>query len=161
MIALANDKRSRERAGAVFRAVRVHQRRRSVDIADAMGVSPRTYQSIEAGSAQVEIGEVESFARATGVDVFSLFVAILCNTPSVAVRSAENKMMLIAGLEMADFIDGLGPMVEEVRPHQVLRATETLKRLLAKEFDAIQRGRSWLAGRSAPKRPSRPPDNED
>jgi transcriptional regulator with XRE-family HTH domain len=147
-ISLANDKESRQRVGAVFRAVRLSQRRRSLDVATAMGMPHRTYQAIEAGVGQAEIGDLEAFARATGADTFGVIAAILCGAPEVAEQTGENKLMLIASLELADLLKALGPTVASVKPHQVLKAVSKLKRLLQREVYFIDQSEDWLERRS-------------
>jgi hypothetical protein len=118
-ISLANDKESRQRVGAVFRAVRLSQRRRSLDV-----------------------------ARATGADTFGVIAAILCGAPEVAEQTGENKLMLIASLELADLLKALGPTVASVKPHQVLKAVSKLKRLLQREVYFIDQSEDWLERRS-------------
>jgi hypothetical protein len=113
-----------------------------------MGMPHRTYQSIEAGVGQAEIGDLEAFARATGADTFGVIAAILCGAPEVAEQSGENKLMLIASLEFADLLRALGPTVTSVKPHQVLWAVSKLKRLLQREVDFIDRSEDWLDRRS-------------
>jgi hypothetical protein len=113
-----------------------------------MGMPHRTYQAIEAGVGQAEIGDLEAFARATGADTFGLIAAILCGAPEVAEQSSENKLMLIASLELADLLKALGPTVAGVKPHQVLKAVSKLKRLLQREIYFIERSEDWLDRRS-------------
>ena len=147
VLELANDRRSRQRVGHVFRTIRDAQRRRSVDVARAMNMPIRTYQAIEAGEGLPEIGDVEAFARATEVDPVALVIAILCGAPSLALACSNNQLMLIAGLELADLIEDLGPLAAKLNPHQVIQAVRKLKDHVREEIRAIEGGDEWLARR--------------
>nr|WP_272886872.1 helix-turn-helix transcriptional regulator [Phenylobacterium aquaticum] len=52
----------------VLRAIRNVRRLRVVDVAEAMGMAPRSYEHFEAGRGRLDFLRLERFAEATGSD---------------------------------------------------------------------------------------------
>lgn len=68
---------------------------RRSDVAEAMGLHPRTYDRFEDGQGSFEPDRIFRFAEVTQSDPFCIIIALLIGQPDFAWRCADNKVGMI------------------------------------------------------------------
>jgi hypothetical protein len=97
-----------QRLSGILRALRRHRRLRSAEVADAMSMAQRSYEYFEAGCGRLNLERVTAFAEATGTDAFAILAALSIGSNEFAVRTADNKLMLLLMLALQDFDAAVG-----------------------------------------------------
>ena len=115
-------------------AVRILRRARLLrvhDVAQAMGLKPRTYEYFEAGGGQITLERLHSFARAVRADPNGLVAAIMIGSPEFALRSADNKLVAAFLITLQEFDAAGGDDLKRIDTTPYLNAfSETFERLL-------------------------------
>ena len=73
-----------------------------------MGMAPRSYEHLEAGTGRITYERVVAFAEATDSDPIAIMATLSTGDPGFAVRCADNKMMSIMMIAVMELDDELG-----------------------------------------------------
>lgn len=76
----------------------------------------RTYQHFEGGDGPFDLDRIRLFADATDSDPFAIVVSIWLRSPQFAVRSIDNKPMVVMMLALRDFEDRMGDDLGLIEP---------------------------------------------
>jgi transcriptional regulator with XRE-family HTH domain len=137
-VVLDQSETCRRALAATFRAVRTHRGLSQAEVAAAMGLSPRTYQQIEAGETKLNLEHLAPFARATGCDPLAVAAAVQLDQPQFALAFADNKLMTIVMLAAEQFLNRVGPAAKTLRANDLTEPfNETFEQLAAL---ALRRG---------------------
>jgi len=93
---------------ATLKGLRRHRRLSVNDAAAAMGMPRRSYLHFEAGGGKLNVDHLIRFAEVFQCDLAALLAAIFLQSPTLAVRCADNKMMTAMVLAALDFSDTAG-----------------------------------------------------
>ncbi len=133
------------RLSIILRLVRRERRMSSRDVAAAMKMPLRTYQSFEAGAAGVDLHRVQRFAGATDSDAVAILAAVVFDMPDLALRCLDNKAAAIMWALFRDFNERVGDRLTTVQSAPVITAMtkgfEELERSLRKRDEETER---WL-----------------
>lgn len=116
-----------------LRAVRRHRGLKQTDVAEALGISRRSYLDLEAGSGRILFDHLMAFADATDSDRIALVAAILFGKPDLAVQCADNKAMTVLMIAADDFAAGAGEALGEIRPQELMAVFEASFAALASD----------------------------
>lgn len=115
-----------ERLSQVLHAIRDARRLRVVDVAEAMGMAPRSYEHFEAGRGRLDFLRLERFAEATGSDPWAIVLEVMLKRPGLALAAMDNKLAVISLLALDDFHDDLGEDIALVEPQVLVRGFRQL-----------------------------------
>jgi transcriptional regulator with XRE-family HTH domain len=145
-------------------AVRILRRARLLkvhDVAQAMGLKPRTYEYFEAGGGQITLERLHRFAQAVRADPNGLVAAIMIGSPQFALRSADNKLVAAFLITLQEFDAAGGDDLKRIDTATYLTAfSETFDRLLEEARRKAELERATLE-RFGSDAPSEPPKKED
>jgi len=105
-----------ERLSQVLRAIREARRLRVVDVAEAMGMAPRSYEHFEAGRGRLDFVRLERFAEATESDPWAIVLEVMLKRPGLALAAMDNKLAVIGLLALDDFHEDLGEDIALIEP---------------------------------------------
>ncbi len=102
--------------GAALRAVRKARRLRTSEVARGMGMQLRTYQRLEEGTGPFDLDHIKQFADVTDSDPFAIVASIWLQSPAFAVRTIDNKPLVVFTLALRDFHDVLADDISLIEP---------------------------------------------
>ncbi len=73
-----------------------------------MGMPPRSYEHLEAGSGRMTYERIVDFAEATDSDPIAIMASLSFGTPDFAVRCMDNKLMTIMMIALMELDADLG-----------------------------------------------------
>lgn len=73
------------------------------DMAKAMGIARRTYENFEKGKGRLNVARVHHFAALLNADPYAILDAFEIRSPELALRCANNKMMMIHMMALEAF----------------------------------------------------------
>jgi transcriptional regulator with XRE-family HTH domain len=130
----------------ILRGLRLFRRRRPDDLAEALGIAPRSYGNFEAGKGRLNVERIHKLADLLKVDPYGIMAAIDIGSPAFAVRTADNMMMSIYLMALQEFDTVTGDAIAHLDAYTLMDAfTEMFDKLVetAKAQDAmIKRWRS-------------------
>lgn len=117
--------------------------------AEAMNMSLRTYERLEAGSGRINFEHIHRFAAATDSDPGALVMAVAIGSPEFAVRCADNKLMSILTVALQDFDDAMQNRIQTLEAGGLIAAFgETFSGLEQRSRLQDEAAADWLdAGR--------------
>jgi transcriptional regulator with XRE-family HTH domain len=129
------------------------------DMAEAMGLQPRTYEYFEAGRGKINVDRIHQFARILDVDPYAILAAVEIRSPDFAVACAEHKLMTIFMLNLQEFDVAAGKNIARLDAATIVSTFTRLLDALARE--ALEGGgflKAWMGeadrapgqGRAAP-----------
>lgn len=99
-----------------LKAIREARRLRVADMARLMDMPPRSYEHFEAGRGRFDLDRLQKFAEVTDSDPFAILASVMLRAPDFAVRTADNKPMVVFMLALRDFNNDLGEDVALIEP---------------------------------------------
>lgn len=93
---------------AALKAIRKDRRMRPSEVARALGMPLRTYEHFEAGRGRITYDRLARFAHVTNSDPIALLASIPMESPEFALRCADNKLMTIMMIALAELNEELG-----------------------------------------------------
>ncbi len=115
------------------------------EVAQLMGVAPRTYQDFEAGKGELDLNKIRLFATAGRNDAVANVLALMFDDPELAVVSMDNKLPSTFWVAFKEFRDRVGARIALVPPALLLsafrRAFEEIEVYLAKRTESTE---EWL-----------------
>lgn len=138
--------RQRALLSETLRLLRDARRLSAVAVADAMGMPKRTYYSFEAGKGPFSFARIWRFADAVDTDPMGIILAMVMNSPQVALRFMENKGASIWVGSFKRFDDKVGDrmtnIISSVLIEAFRRPFDSLEDHLEKRDQSTER---WLA----------------
>ncbi len=135
---------------SAIRAIRKMRRMSAAEVAQEMGIAPRTYEHMESGQGRYSYERLLRFCQATNCDVMALMSCMILGNPDFAVRCANNRAMSVFLMAIGGLHEDLGPdfllLEQRMLVNAAARAADDLKEYLAKRDVFAER---WLAERSA------------
>jgi hypothetical protein len=111
-----------QRLARVLKALRRHRRLRPGQVARAMAMPLRSYEHFESGCGRLNLGRVQAFAEATDTDSFAILASLALDSPELAVRCADNKLMLIFMMALQDFDAATQDDIARLEPRTLITA---------------------------------------
>lgn len=102
--------------GAALRAVRNARGLRTSEVARGMGMALRTYQRLEEGAGPFDLDHIRQFADVTDSDPFAIVASIWLQSPAFAVRTIDNKPLVVFTLALRSFHDDLADDISLIEP---------------------------------------------
>jgi hypothetical protein len=133
---------------ATLAAVRRHRRMKVSEAAAAMDMPLRTYQHFEAGLGRPNLEHLLTFATVTDSDPVGLIAAILLQSPEIAVRSADNKMLSIFLFSVQDFHAAVGERAAGPTAARLIAAFREMFEGLQDELRQGDAAKAWIAARA-------------
>jgi transcriptional regulator with XRE-family HTH domain len=135
---------------ASLRLIRMHRRMRTVDVAEAMGMRPRTYELFEAGKGKVHHERIHRFARVTDSDPYAIFTAMALGSPEFALRAADNKLVEIIVVALQALDEDMGDGIGELDGRTIINTvTRAFKELALQAVRRDEAANAWLRQRLA------------
>ncbi len=133
---------------ASLRLIRMHRRMRTVDVAEAMGMRPRTYELFEAGKGKVHHERIHRFARVTDSDPYAIFTAMALGSPEFALRAADNKLVEILVVALHALDEDMGDGISELDGRTIINTvTRAFKELALQAVRRDEAANAWLKQR--------------
>lgn len=107
---------------AAMKAIRKDRRMRASEVARALGMPLRTYEHFEAGRGRVTFEKIVKFAEATNSDPLAIIASIPLQSSEFAVNCADNKLMTILMIAMAELNEELGEDIVYLEPRTIISA---------------------------------------
>ncbi|WP_374346539.1 helix-turn-helix domain-containing protein [Phenylobacterium sp.] len=99
-----------------LKAIRESRRLRIADMARLMDMAPRSYEHFEAGRGKFDLDKLQKFAEVTDSDPFAILASVMLKDPEFAVRTADNKPMVVFMLALRDFNNDLRDDIALIEP---------------------------------------------
>jgi len=146
----------------IVRTLRKERRMTVAEVAEKMGVAPRTYQDFEAGKGELDLHKIKLFASAARNDAIGNILAVTFDDPDLAVQTMDNKLLSTFWIAFKEFRERVGARLTLVPPALLLaafrRAFEEVEAYLAKRTESTE---EWLERAIAETyRPSSPTPDE-
>lgn len=133
---------------ASLRLIRMHRRMRTVDVAEKMGMRPRTYELFEAGKGKVHHERIHRFARVTDSDPYAIFTAMAFGSPEFALRTADNKLVEILVVALHALDEDMGDGISELDGRTIINTvTRAFKELALQAVRRDEAANAWLKQR--------------
>lgn len=141
----------RDTLTTALRAIRQRRGLRARDVAQAMGLAPRTYQHFEAGRSQLNWARIREFAKATDSDAYAILAAVMIGSPDFAVRCMDNKLATVLLVGVRRFDARMGDAIALFEVSRLIAA-------FRKAFDDLEadlaardaQSRAWMEGDDPP-----------
>ncbi|WP_207825650.1 helix-turn-helix domain-containing protein [Brevundimonas pondensis] len=133
---------------ASLRLIRMHRRMRTADVAEKMGMRPRTYELFEAGKGKVHHERIHRFARVTDSDPYAIFTAMAFGSPEFALRAADNKLVEILVVALHALDEDMGDGISELDGRTIINTvTRAFKELALQAVRRDEAANAWLKQR--------------
>jgi transcriptional regulator with XRE-family HTH domain len=144
----------------IVRGLRKERRMTVVEVAQLMGVAPRTYQDFEAGKGELDLHKLRLFAKAARNDAVANVLALMFEDAELPVQTMDNKLLSTLWIAFKEFRQRVGARLALVPPALLLsafrRAFDEIEGYLAKRTESTE---EWLERAIAEAyRPSDPAD---
>ena len=116
---------------AAMKAIRKDRRMRPSEVARALGMPLRTYEHFEAGRGRLTFEKITKFAEVTNSDPLAIIASIPLQSPEFALNCADNKLMTILMIAMAELNEELGPDIVYLEPRTLIGAFTKVSKDLA------------------------------
>lgn len=116
---------------AALKAIRKDRRMRPSEVARALGMPLRSYEHFEAGRGRITFERLAKFAEATNSDPLAIIASIPLESPAFAVNCADNKLMTILMIAMAELNEELGEDIVYLEARTLISAFTRLGKDLA------------------------------
>ena len=129
----------------IVKTLRKERRMTVAEVAEKMGVAPRTYQDFEAGKGELDLHKIRLFASAARNDAIGNILAVTFDDPELAVQTMDNKLLSAFWITFKEFRERVGARLMLVPPALFLaafrRAFEEIEAYLAKRTESTE---EWL-----------------
>lgn len=137
--------RALDLAPAIFKLLRLARGRSGAAIASVMGLDPRTYQLLEAGTRPCSLDHVARFSQATETDAYGILAAHFMGSPRFALRVADNRLTTILLTILQEFDEEYGDAIAELDANTIFAVLSSAFSDLGGEALAQQARRRRLA----------------
>ncbi|QTC89435.1 XRE family transcriptional regulator [Brevundimonas pondensis] len=121
---------------------------RTADVAEKMGMRPRTYELFEAGKGKVHHERIHRFARVTDSDPYAIFTAMAFGSPEFALRAADNKLVEILVVALHALDEDMGDGISELDGRTIINTvTRAFKELALQAVRRDEAANAWLKQR--------------
>ncbi|QYC11451.1 helix-turn-helix domain-containing protein [Brevundimonas nasdae] len=149
-----------ETLSTALKEIRARRRLKSLDVADAMQMKPRTFEHFESGAGRLNPGRIHRFAEATSSDPYAIMAALALGSPKFAVRCADNKLMTILMVALQEFDNEVGDAIADLDGRTIINTfTRALRDLALQSVKGDAAARAWLEARLSRLAP--PTDGDD
>jgi transcriptional regulator with XRE-family HTH domain len=107
---------------AAMRAIRKERRMRSSEVARGLGMPLRSYEHFEAGRGKLTFERIVKFAQVTNSDPLAILAAVPLRDPAFAIHVADNKLMTILMIALAELHEELGEDIAYLEPRTLIGA---------------------------------------
>jgi len=107
---------------AALKAIRKDRRMRPSEVARALGMPLRSYEHFEAGRGRLTYERIARFAEVTNSDPLAILAAVPLQSPEFALNCADNKLMTILMIAMAELNEELGEDIVYLEPRTLIGA---------------------------------------
>lgn len=114
--------RRRAALGGALKALRQRRGATTKQLAESLGISPRSYENFEAVRGRINFERVHQLARTLSADPFAIFAALELDAPDFAVHCADNKLMSVLLLALREFAANSGGAIVHLDPQTLLAA---------------------------------------
>lgn len=129
----------------IVKTLRKERRMTVAEVAEKMGVAPRTYQDFEAGKGELDLNKIRLFATAARNDAIGNVLALTFEDPELALQTMDNKLLSTFWIAFKEFRQRVGARLRLVPPALLLaafrRAFEEIEAYLAKRTESTE---EWL-----------------
>ena len=118
---------------------------RPSELARALEMPLRSYEHFEAGRGRVTLEKITKFAEATNSDPLAIAASVPLKSPEFALFSADNKLMTILMIAVAELLEELGEDIVYLEPRTLISAFTRVRKELVEH---VQRrdlfAETWL-----------------
>lgn len=107
---------------AALKAIRKDRRMRPSEVARALGMPLRSYEHFEAGRGRLTYERIARFAEVTNSDPLAIIASVPLQSPQFALNCADNKLMTILMIAMAELNEELGEDIVYLEPRTLIGA---------------------------------------
>jgi transcriptional regulator with XRE-family HTH domain len=107
---------------AAMKAIRKERRMRTSEVARALGMPLRSYEYFEAGRGKVTFERIVQFAEVTNSDPLAILAAVPLRDANFALHTADNKLMTILMIAVAELHGELGEDIAYLEPRTLIGA---------------------------------------
>ena len=133
---------------ASLRLIRAHRKMRTVDVAQAMNMAPRSYEHFESGAGRINIERIHRFAEVTDSDPHAILAALPLGSPEFALRCIDNKLATILYVVLQEFNDEAGDGIAELGARTIINTfTKALRDLANQSVRRDDLAEAWLEER--------------
>jgi transcriptional regulator with XRE-family HTH domain len=145
----AEEKAAASRLSEAMRAIRRQRGLRASEVARAMGMPLRSYEHFEAGNGRISYERLVQFAKVTESDAAALLAAIPLRSERFPIRCADNKLMMILFIAVAELEEELGDDIMFLEAATLIGAfTRVKKELVQHVRNRDQYAEAWLKEKS-------------
>lgn len=123
--------RQRRLLSTVLKTIRGLRRLSAHDVANGMGMRPRSYYSFEAGEGPLSIARIWRFAETTDSDPVGIMDALMLGSPEYALRAMDNKAASILLGSYRRFNTRVGDRLTTIEQPILIEAFQ-------RQFDALE-----------------------
>jgi hypothetical protein len=132
---------------------------RAAEVARAMGMPPRSYEHLEAGSGRMTYERIVDFAEATDSDPIAIMASLSFGNSDFAVRCMDNKLMTIMMIALMELDADLGDDVTFLDAQTLVGGFTRLTRDLAQHVRKRETfAEQWLKEGATKLAPARAPN---
>jgi hypothetical protein len=114
-----------------------------------MNMPLRSYEHFEAGNGRISYDRLVRFAEATESDPVALLAAIPLRSPRFAIRCADNKLMMILFIAIAELEEDLGDDIAFLEAATLIGAFTSVKKDLVQHVRSRDRyAEAWFKEKS-------------
>lgn len=134
------------RLATALRAIRVARGLTTTETASRMRLDRRNYANFEAGKGRLNLERVIRFAEVTDSDPWAILAAVLMGSPGLARDAADNKLVLVFHILLAEFAGQVGERVRDIETADAVSAfQEAFRGLEAAAVSRTERrSADWL-----------------
>ena len=107
---------------AAMKAIRKDRRMRPSEVAKALGMPLRSYEHFENGRGRLTYERIARFAEATNSDPLAIIASVPLQSAEFALNCADNKLMTILMIAMAELNEELGEDIVYLEPRTLIGA---------------------------------------
>lgn len=139
-----------------LKAIRKLRRMRVTEVARAMGMPPRSYENLEAGTGRITYERIVAFADVTNSDPIAILTTVATGNPGLALHVADNKLMTIMMIAMKELSDDLGEDITYLTAETLVGGFTRLTRDLAQQVRKRETfAEEWLKAGTTQLKPGR------
>lgn len=133
---------------ASLRLIRAHRRMRTVDVAQAMNMAPRSYEHFESGAGRINLERIHRFAQVTDSDPHAILAALALGSPEFSLRCVDNKLATILVVVLQEFDLEAGDGIAELGARTIINTfTKAMRDLVNQSVKRDDLAEAWLEER--------------
>lgn len=143
-----NDQRQlrRNALSAALRGIRTYRNLTTAQVARAMNLEIRAYERFEAGEGRMDLDRIADFATVCRADALAIQTAVHLLQPELAVQCADNKLLSIHAISLAQFGRSRGDGLRRLEGSALIEAFElAYEKLGVEQEDRDARLRAFLS----------------